>query len=174
MSILGKIVGQLENVGDGGSSGGSSGMNYINTEVYPVVKTGQYYTGIVIAKLAEDNKLYKFDVVITVDEPAGPKHYQAYAYGFTYNKQVFVMNFQRPESEFACLFTKDNDTDNQRLLIGLGDTAGLTIQVEGYTTLTPEEVVYELPSTQSEIKASTYLFNRLESLETRVAALESA
>ena len=40
MSILGKIVGQLES---GGSGGGSSlGLNYIKTEIYPVQKTDQY------------------------------------------------------------------------------------------------------------------------------------
>ena len=170
MSILGKIVGQLENVGDGSSGGASPGMNYIKTEIYPVVKTDQYPTGFVIANLAEDNKLYKFDVEMTVDNTSLSKNYKVYAYGFTYNKEVILLSYQKPSDGEGYLFTKDDE----KLLIGASSTQTMTIQLEGYTTLTQEEVVYEKPSTQSEIKTSTYLFNRLDSLESKVSSLESA
>ena len=108
---------------------------------------------------------------MTVDNTSLSKNYKVYAYGFTYNKEVILLNLQKPEDGKGYLFTKDDE----KLLIGTGSTQTMTIQLEGYTTLTQEEVVYEEPQATGtdNIDSSISLLNRLESLETRVAALES-
>ena len=168
MSVLGKIVGQLES----GGSSGSSGMNYINTETYTMPGAGTYEGGFVIAKLAEDNKIYKFEVRMTYKTDK-----VFLVCGFTFNKQVFLLyakNNDGPNN--TSLFTRD---DNRLLITTNGPTE---VQLEGYTT-TPEEVVFEEPwaSGQTEINYEKCvatvveeLESKISSLETRIAALESA
>ena len=169
MSVLGKIVGQLES----GGSSGSSGMNYINTETYTMPGAGTYEGGFVIAKLAEDNKIYKFEVRMTYKTDK-----VFLVCGFTFNKQVFLLyakNNDGPNN--TSLFTRD---DNRLLITTNGPTE---VQLEGYTTITPEEVVFEEPwaSGQTEINYEKCvatvveeLESKISSLETRIAALESA
>ena len=171
MSILGKIVGQLESVGDGGSSGGSSGMNYIKTEKHKLVQNSYgYRSGFVIAKFAEDNKVYKFDVKMALERNSKP--YTIYLSGFTYNKKVFILNYQIPSGlEDGHAFIRDD-----KIVLGGYCLYETYIQIEGYTTLTQEEIVWEDAQTTGNdaIEESTSIFNCLESLESKVSSLESA
>ena len=159
MSILGKIVGQLENVGDGSSGGSSFGMNYINTPTFKIPYTGHYYGGVVIAKLAEDNKVYKFDIVAHVESNG-----LAYFSGFTFNKEVVILYAKTFNT--ICLAHFETRDDN-RLLICLDGSGDKPLQLEGYTTITPEEVVQEEPATSNynTIEFSKALVQRIEALE---------
>ena len=169
MSILGKIVGQLENVGDS-SSGGGSGMNYIKTERHQLDKAGTYSSGFVIAKSVEDNKLYKFDVEMTMESTS--ETWTIYLSGFAYNTELFIVNYQIPSgaSDAAGFIRGD------KIVLGGNTNYERYIQIEGYTTLTQEEIVWEDSDTyvSQTITYNMHLFTRLESLESKVSSLESA
>ena len=160
MSILGKIVGQLES---GGSSGGSSlGLNYIKTERETVPPANNYGGGFVIAKLANDNKIYKFEIVATpinYDSTQG----SVVASGFTFNKEVFLL-YAKEYNTSLCRLERRGDN---RLLLVMAGTGDITLQLEGYTTITQEEVVFEKPVADDyqKIPFSKSLASRIEALE---------
>ena len=169
MSILGKIVGQLENVGDSSSVGGS-GMNYIKTERHQLDKAGTYSSGFVIAKSVEDNKLYKFDVEMTMESTS--KTWTIYLSGFAYNQEVFILNYQTPsDASDAYGFIRGD-----KIVLGGATTGERYIQIEGYTTLTQEEIVWETPESTGNqlIYESNALLSRIKTLESKVSSLESA
>ena len=170
MSILGKIVGQLESVGDGGSSGGSSGMNYIKTEKHKLVQNSYgYRSGFVIAKFAEDNKVYKFDVKMALEKNSKP--YTIYLSGFACNQEVFILNYQIPSgaSDAAGFIRGD------KIVLGGHTNYERYIQIEGYTTLTQEEIVWEKPETtgNQQIDETNTLLSRIKTLESAKSTIES-
>ena len=166
MSILGKIVGQLES---GGSGGGSLGMNYIKTERHQLDKAGTYSSGFVIAKSVEDNKLYKFDVEMTMESTS--ETWTIYLSGFAYNQEVFILNYQIPSGASDAYGFIRGD----KIVLGGATTGERYIQIEGYTTLTQEEIVWETPETTGNqlIDESNTLLSRIKSLESAKSTIES-
>ena len=167
MSILGKIVGQLE-------GGGSSGLNYINVSKAITQPTEQnLLTGFPIAKMVEDGKIYKFDVVFKYDcKTDSSKSSRTVISGFTFNNKAFVFVLE-PVPQKSGQPTVGLISVNGLLQIGGepddGDWEGT---VEGYTTITQEEAqVLEGQSADGAVDARPYMISQLES---RIAALEDA
>ena len=160
-------MGQLES---GGSSGGASpGMNYIKTERHQLDKAGTYSSGFVIAKSVEDNKLYKFDVKMTMESTSDT--YTIYLSGFACNQEVFILNYQKPSvaSEAGAFIRGD------KIVLGGHTNYERYIQIEGYTTLTQEEIVWEKPETtgNQQIDETNTLLSRIKTLESAKSTIES-
>ena len=166
MSILGKIVGQLE-------GGGSSGLNYIKVSKAITQPTDELiYTGFPIAKMVEDGKIYKFDVVFKYDcSTDSSKSSQNVFSGFTFNNKAFVFVIETIPKKTGQPSTSLYIANGLLQIMGEPDTGTWEGTVEGYTTITQEEAqVLEGQSADTDADISTFNISKLES---RIKALES-
>ena len=153
------------------NSTNNCGMNWIHVE-YEYKKGGGTgaTTGIAIAKLENDDKVYKFDVLVREKELDNDSE-EVVISGFTYNSEVYLPYVNRVKTSTSSLILEKRDG-----LLGIVRDYPLydgIMIVEGRTTITQEEAVgLELKNTGESIS----LVNRTDNLvdlSTRVSAMDT-
>ena len=134
-----EVKNQINEITNGNSTN-NCGMNWIHVE-YEFQKgsgTG-YTTGIAIAKLENDDKVYKFDVLVRDKYLPDGSYNTVIISGFTYNSEVYLPYVNRVKTSTSSLILEKRDG-----LLGIVRDYPLydgIMIVEGRTTITQEEAV---------------------------------
>ena len=173
-----EVKNQINEITNGNSTN-NCGMNWIHVE-YEYKKGGGTgaTTGIAIAKLENDDKVYKFDVLVREKYLADGSYNTVIISGFTYNSEVSLLYSNKLEGSLSGLGLVKRDG----LLGFVRDYPlfdGIMI-VEGRTTITQEEAVgLEIKksggdeiSLENNKDEYNQVLSRVSELETDVSALE--
>ena len=171
-----EVKNQINEITNGNSTN-NCGMNWIHVE-YEYKKGGGTgaTTGIAIAKLENDDKVYKFDVLVREKELENDSE-EVVISGFTYNSEVYLPYVNRVKKSASPLVLEKRDG-----LLGIVRDYPLydgIMIVEGRTTITQEEAVgLEIKNTGESISLENnkdeynQVLSRVSELETSVSALE--